>query len=46
LVAGYSQEEQQQMELPFLIKRVWIAFLKQSLNHLQVGTLLDNIRQF
>jgi hypothetical protein len=40
-----SQVEQQQLGLPFLIKLVWIAFLKLSLNHLQVGTLLDNIRQ-
>jgi hypothetical protein len=36
-------KEQQQLGLPFLIKRVWIAFLIQSLNRLQVGTLLDNI---
>jgi hypothetical protein len=34
MVAGYFQEEQQQLELPFLIKLVWIAFLNQSLNHL------------
>jgi hypothetical protein len=34
MVAGYSQEEQQQLELQFLIKLFCIAFLTQSLNHL------------
>jgi hypothetical protein len=40
-----SQEEQQQLELQFFNKLVWIVFLKLSLNRLQVGTLLDIIRQ-
>ena len=42
----YFQEEQQQLGLQFLIKRVWVAFLNQTLNHLQVGTLLDNFRHY